>query len=72
MVVDGSDHKPVLVLSGLVTGNYTFTLVVTNKYKKKANDTVTLTVLPNPLDPYILQVQIEGDISNFTQAEEVE
>ena len=71
MVVDGSDRKPVLVLSGLVSGTYNFTLTVTNKYGKTANDTVTLTVLPNPLDPFLLQVQVEGNISNFTQTDKV-
>lgn len=70
-VVDGSDKKPVLVLSGLVSGTYNFTLTVTNKYGKSAMDTVTLTVLPNPLDPYIIQAQLEGNISNFTQANKV-
>ncbi len=71
VVVNGSDSKPVLVLSGLVSGTYNFTLKVTNKYEKSASDTVTLTVLPNPHDPYLLQVQIEGNISNFTQTEKV-
>ena len=71
VVVNGSDSKPVLVLSGLVSGTYNFTLKVTNKYGKTASDTVTLTVLPNPHDPYLVQVQIEGNISNFTRTEKV-
>ena len=71
VVVSGSDKKPVLVLSGLVSGTYNFTLTVTNKYDKSSNDTVTLTVLRNPLDPYLIQAQIEGNISNFTEAEKV-
>ena len=71
VVVNGSDSKPVLVLSGLVSGTYNFTLKVTNKYDRTATDTMTLTVLPNPHDPYLMQVQIEGSISNFTQIEKV-
>ncbi len=60
-----------LILSDLVKGSYNFTLNVTNKQNMWAMDTVEVTVLPNPLDYYMLQVHLEGDASTFTLMEQV-
>ena len=64
--MDGSDKKARLILSDLVNGTYQFTLTVVNKNKEKAEDSVTLIVLPNPSDRFLLQVHLDGDITQFT------
>ena len=69
IVVDHSDTKPVLILSDLVNGTYNFVLTVTNKNREHSKDNVTLMVLANPLDPYMLQVHLEEDASNFSKAD---
>ena len=65
-VVGGSDKKARLILSDLVNGTYQFTLTVVNKNKEKAEDSVTLIVLPNPSDRFLLQIHLDGDITQFT------
>ena len=70
-MVDGSDHKAMLVLSELVQGTYNFTLNVTNTQGMSATDMVEVTVLPNPLDLYLLQVHLERDATAFTLTEQV-
>ncbi len=58
-------------MSDLVNGTYQFTLKVTNRNGEVAEDSVTLTVLPNPSDRFLLQVHLEGDITQFTQVDVV-
>ena len=70
-MVGKSDKMPTLILSDLVNGTYNFTLKVTNKNGESAQDNMTLRVLPNPIDKFLLQVHIEGDISQFSQVDEV-
>lgn len=65
-VVDGSDKAARLILSDLVNGTYRFTLTVTNVNKQTATSTVKLMVLPNPSDRHLLQVHLDGDITQFT------
>ena len=60
-----------LVLSNLVSGSYHFTLTVTNKNKEKDSDTMSLTVQSNTMDPHVIQIYLEGAISNFTEADKV-
>lgn len=71
LVINQSDSQPVLVLSNLVQGTYKYTLAVVNKQKVTASDNVTIQVLPNPLDDYLIQVHLEGDISSFSLTKQV-
>lgn len=71
-VIGSSDKTPVLVLSNLVAGSYHFTLTVTNKNKQKDSDTMSLTVQANTMDPHVIQIYLEGAISNFTEADKVQ
>ena len=71
LVVGGSNQKSKLVLSDLVQGTYNFTLTVTNNQNMAASDTATITVLPNPLDIYSLQVHLEGDATTFSVTQQV-
>ena len=64
-----SDEKPVMVLSNLVNGTYNFTLHVTNSLGESANDSMTLHVLSNPFDHFIIQLHLDTEISNFTRAD---
>ncbi len=67
----GSDKKPCLIVSNLVNGTYWFTLKLTNKNGEIAEDSVMVTVLPNPSDRFLLQVHLDGDITQFTQVDVV-
>lgn len=69
--MDHSDQTPELILSDLVNGTYNFTLVVANKNQETAWDNVTVRVLSNPIDEYLLQVYLEGDIAQFSLVDEV-
>ena len=70
-VMEGSDKKPCLIVSNLVNGTYWFTLKLTNKNGEIAEDSVMVTVLPNPSDRFLLQVHLDGDITQFTQVDVV-
>ncbi len=70
-VMGGSDRKPCLIVSDLVNGTYQFTLKLTNKNGEIAEDSVTVTVLPNPSDRFLLQIHLDGDITQFTQVDVV-
>ncbi len=70
-VLGDSDKKPRLIMSDLVNGTYQFTLKVTNKNGEVAEDTATLVILPNPSDRFLLQVHLDGDITQFTQVDVV-
>ncbi|XP_063779338.1 dyslexia-associated protein KIAA0319-like isoform X2 [Pseudophryne corroboree] len=65
-VMDLSEHKPVLQLSGLVEGIYLFHLKVTDAKGESATDTATVEVRPDPrkqnLVELILQVAV-GQLS---------
>lgn len=63
----GSEARPVLILSNLINGTYNFSLAVTNNKGKVARDNVTLTVLPNPLEQFVIQVYLDAEISTFSQ-----
>ncbi len=52
-------------------GTYNFTLTVVSRDMVAASDSVSITVLPNPMDNYILMVEIEGEASIFTLADQV-
>lgn len=67
-VVGATDSQPVLLLSNLINGSYNFSLTVVNKNNKRSTDSVTLTVLSNPFDKYIVEIHLNMDIWNFTQA----
>ncbi len=69
--MEGSDKKPCLIVSNLVNGTYWFTLKLTNKNGEIAEDSVMVTVLPNPSDRFLLQVHLDGDITQFTQVDVV-
>ena len=58
-----------MVLSNLVNGTYNFTLLVTNSLGESANDSMTLHVLSNPFDHFIIQLHLDTEISNFTRAD---
>jgi hypothetical protein len=64
-----SDKTPVLILSDLVNGTYNFTLHVTNKQGVMASDMMTLHVLANPNDHYIVQLHLDAPISNFSRSD---
>lgn len=44
VVLDASDRKPVLLYSGVVAGNYSFTLTIEDDDGAKASDTVSIQV----------------------------
>lgn len=69
--MDQSDHQAVLTLFDLVEGIYNYTLTVTSKMGMVASDEVTITVHPNPVEDHLLEVDIEGDASSFTLADQV-
>ena len=60
-----------LILSNLINGTYNFSLAVTNNKGKVARDNVTLTVLPNPLEQFVIQVYLDAEISTFSQDDQV-
>jgi len=43
-VVDGTDHNPVLLLTGVVSGRYVFTLEVTDESGQKSSSTASVLV----------------------------
>jgi len=71
VVVGGAKDQPVMIVSGLVKGVYTYTLTVTNSLGVSASDSITVRVLPNPMDDYVLQVHLEGNVSAFSLAKQV-
>ena len=60
-----------LILSNLINGTYNFSLTVTNSKGKRATDNVTLTVLPNPMEEFVIQVYLDDEISTFTKDDQV-
>lgn len=57
----GSGNQPILILSGLVQGSYNYTLTVKNKRDMESSEMVIINVLPNPMDNYLLLVDLELD-----------
>lgn len=66
-VVNGSDHKSMLQLTGLVKGQYTFQLTVTDDKGLTGNDEVTLIVKENPFSLNLVEMYLDIDINKFTE-----
>ena len=60
-----------LMLSDLVEGTYKYTLTIVNTQHVSASDGVTIQVFPDPLDDYLIQVHLEGEISAFSVTKQV-
>lgn len=69
--MNASAHQAVLILSGLVEGTYNYTLTISSNQGVVASDAVSINVLPNPANGYLLQVHVEGDASTFSVAKQV-
>ncbi|XP_041775051.1 dyslexia-associated protein KIAA0319-like protein [Anopheles merus] len=68
-IIDGSDSKPALMLTNIVTGRYVFKLTVYDGQGLSASDTVSIIVRPDPLLMSLVEVTITTEATVLTAAE---
>ncbi|KFB46235.1 AGAP008639-PA-like protein [Anopheles sinensis] len=68
-IIDGSDQKPVLMLTNIVTGRYVFKLTVYDGQGLSASDTVSIIVRPDPLLMNLVEVTITTEATVLTATE---
>uniref|UniRef100_A0A182P486 MANSC domain-containing protein n=1 Tax=Anopheles epiroticus TaxID=199890 RepID=A0A182P486_9DIPT len=68
-IIDGSDSKPVLMLTNIVTGRYVFKLTVYDGQGLSASDTVSIIVHPDPLLMSLVEVTITTEATVLTATE---
>ncbi|XP_038655886.1 dyslexia-associated protein KIAA0319-like protein isoform X1 [Scyliorhinus canicula] len=66
-VLNNSDHQPVLFLSNLVEGLYTFCLKVTDAKGENHIDRATLEVRPDPRKNDLVEIVLDVSVSQLTE-----
>ncbi|XP_069751765.1 dyslexia-associated protein KIAA0319-like protein isoform X3 [Narcine bancroftii] len=66
-VLNNSDHQPVLFLSNLVEGLYTFRLKVTDAKGENHMDRATLEVRPDPRKNDLVEIILDVNVSQLTE-----
>ncbi|XP_051892176.1 dyslexia-associated protein KIAA0319-like protein isoform X2 [Pristis pectinata] len=66
-VLNNSDHQPVLFLSNLVEGLYTFRLKVTDAKGENHMDRATLEVRPDPRKNDLVEIILDVSVSQLTE-----
>ncbi|KAM7324308.1 hypothetical protein ACRRTK_016613 [Alexandromys fortis] len=66
-VLNQSDHHPVLVLSNLVEGTYTFHLKVTDAKGESDTDRTTVEVKPDPRKNNLVEIILDVNVSQLTE-----
>ncbi|XP_072890479.1 dyslexia-associated protein KIAA0319-like protein isoform X2 [Hemitrygon akajei] len=66
-VLNNSDHQPVLFLSNLVEGLYTFRLKVTDAKGESHMDRATLEVRPDPRKNDLVEIILDISVSQLTE-----
>uniref|UniRef100_UPI00398E7F07 dyslexia-associated protein KIAA0319-like protein isoform X2 n=1 Tax=Pristiophorus japonicus TaxID=55135 RepID=UPI00398E7F07 len=66
-VLNNSDHRPVLFLSNLVEGLYTFRLKVTDAKGENHIDRATLEVRPDPKKNDLVEIILDVSVSQLTE-----
>ncbi|XP_036034622.1 dyslexia-associated protein KIAA0319-like protein homolog isoform X2 [Onychomys torridus] len=66
-VLNHSDHHPVLFLSNLVEGTYTFHLKVTDAKGESATDRSTVEVRPDPRKSNLVEIILDVNVSQLTE-----
>ncbi|XP_041068042.1 dyslexia-associated protein KIAA0319-like protein [Carcharodon carcharias] len=66
-VLNNSDHQPVLFLSNLVEGLYTFCLKVTDAKGESHIDRATLEVRPDPRKNDLVEIILDVSVSQLTE-----
>lgn len=66
-VLNNSDHHPVLFLSNLVEGTYTFNLKVTDAKGETSSDRATVEVKPDPRKNNLVEMILDVNVSLLTE-----
>nr|KAF6444055.1 hypothetical protein HJG59_007245 [Molossus molossus] len=66
-VLNHSDHHPVLFLSNLVEGTYTFHLKVTDAKGESNTDQTTVEVKPDPRKSNLVEIILDVSVSQLTE-----
>ncbi|CAK8683931.1 unnamed protein product [Clavelina lepadiformis] len=66
-VLHSSEREKVLWVAGLTQGKYIFHLTVTNVRGKQSTDAVLVSVLPDPLLSYLVELHMEVSPKSFAQ-----
>ncbi|XP_029418981.1 dyslexia-associated protein KIAA0319-like protein homolog isoform X2 [Nannospalax galili] len=66
-VLNHSDHHPVLFLSNLVEGTYTFHLKVTDAKGESDTDRTTVEVKPDPRKNNLVEIILDVNVSQLTE-----
>ncbi|XP_051027121.1 dyslexia-associated protein KIAA0319-like protein homolog [Acomys russatus] len=66
-VLNHSDHHPVLFLSNLVEGTYTFHLKVTDAKGESDTDRTTIEVKPDPRKSNLVEIILDVNVSQLTE-----
>ncbi|XP_045714413.1 dyslexia-associated protein KIAA0319-like protein homolog isoform X1 [Phyllostomus hastatus] len=66
-VLNRSDHQPILFLSNLVEGTYTFHLKVTDAKGESSTDRTTVEVKPDPRKNNLVEVILDVNVSQLTE-----
>ncbi|XP_005353285.1 dyslexia-associated protein KIAA0319-like protein homolog [Microtus ochrogaster] len=66
-VLNQSDHHPVLFLSNLVEGTYTFHLKVTDAKGESDTDRTTVEVKPDPRKNNLVEIILDVNVSQLTE-----
>ncbi|XP_006148755.1 dyslexia-associated protein KIAA0319-like protein homolog isoform X1 [Tupaia chinensis] len=66
-VLNHSDHHPILFLSNLVEGTYTFHLKVTDAKGESDTDRATVEVKPDPRRDNLVEVVLDVNVSQLTE-----
>ncbi|XP_024410321.1 dyslexia-associated protein KIAA0319-like protein homolog isoform X1 [Desmodus rotundus] len=66
-VLNHSDHQPVLFLSNLVEGTYTFHLQVTDAKGESNTDRTTVEVKPDPRKNNLVEIILDVNVSQLTE-----
>nr|XP_025712495.1 dyslexia-associated protein KIAA0319-like protein homolog isoform X1 [Callorhinus ursinus]XP_025712496.1 dyslexia-associated protein KIAA0319-like protein homolog isoform X1 [Callorhinus ursinus]XP_025712497.1 dyslexia-associated protein KIAA0319-like protein homolog isoform X1 [Callorhinus ursinus]XP_025712498.1 dyslexia-associated protein KIAA0319-like protein homolog isoform X1 [Callorhinus ursinus]XP_025712499.1 dyslexia-associated protein KIAA0319-like protein homolog isoform X1 [Callor len=66
-VLNHSDHHPILFLSNLVEGTYTFHLHVTDAKGESDMDRTTVEVKPDPRKNHLVEIILDVNVSQLTE-----
>ncbi|XP_052222214.1 dyslexia-associated protein KIAA0319-like protein isoform X2 [Dreissena polymorpha] len=69
-VLNSSDHQAVLQLVNLVAGHYVFNLTVVDEGGFSSSDRASLLVKEDPHKKDLMELELEADITEFTQENE--
>ncbi|XP_055595253.1 dyslexia-associated protein KIAA0319-like protein [Uranotaenia lowii] len=68
-IIDGSDTKPVLMVTNIVPGRYVFKLTVSDGQGLSGTDTVSIIVHPDPLVMSLVELTLTMEATVLTQSE---